>query len=56
MPEAARREGVDLGLRVASFLHPGHGRERYTPRTDDLYDLYDSLPLHDLDPSGQIDS
>ena len=25
-------------------------------RTDDLYDLYDLLPLHDLDPSGQIDS
>ena len=30
--------------------------QRCTPRTDDdLYDLYDIFPLHDLDLSGQID-
>ena len=28
----------------------------HRPRTDDLYSLYDLLPLHDLDLSGKIDS
>ena len=40
-----------------SNLHPIYTFHTSARRTDDdLYDLYDLLPLHDLDLSRQIDS
>ena len=46
---------VRTGPVPAPSSAPSDGRHMFTPRTGDLYDLYDLFPLRDVGPSGKIE-